>query len=42
MLDTNASLAAAQGLYRTTGYREIAAYNDNPNATHWFAKDLGD
>ncbi len=42
VLDTNASLAAAQGLYRTSGYREIPAYNDNPNATHWFAKDLGD
>lgn len=40
VLDTNASLAAAQGLYRASGYREIAPYNDNPNATHWFAKDL--
>jgi len=40
VLDTNASLAAAQGLYRASGYREIAPYNENPNATHWFAKDL--
>lgn len=40
VLDTNASLAAAQGLYRASGYREIAPYNENPNATHWFAKGL--
>lgn len=38
VLDTNASLDAAQHLYRTSGYREIAPYNENPNATHWFAK----
>jgi ribosomal protein S18 acetylase RimI-like enzyme len=38
VLDTNASLAAAGNLYRTSGYREIAPYNDNPNATNWFAK----
>jgi GNAT superfamily N-acetyltransferase len=42
VLDTNASLVAAQGLYRSSGYHEIPAYNDNPNATHWFAKDLAD
>ncbi|CAN5443629.1 hypothetical protein BH10ACT6_BH10ACT6_10950 [soil metagenome] len=40
VLDTNASLEAAQGLYRTTGYAEIPPYNDNPNATNWFAKRL--
>jgi GNAT superfamily N-acetyltransferase len=40
VLDTNATLEAAQGLYRTSGYAEVPAYNDNPNATHWFAKDL--
>lgn len=38
VLDTNASLTAAGNLYRTSGYREIAAYNDNPNATNWFEK----
>jgi ribosomal protein S18 acetylase RimI-like enzyme len=38
VLDTNASLTAAGNLYRTSGYREIAPYNDNPNATNWFAK----
>jgi GNAT superfamily N-acetyltransferase len=40
VLDTNESLTAAQHLYRTSGYEEIAAYNDNPNATHWFGKRL--
>ena len=40
VLDTNASLEAAQGLYRSTGYEDIAPYNDNPNATNWFAKRL--
>ncbi|MEO8262707.1 MAG: GNAT family N-acetyltransferase [Pseudolysinimonas sp.] len=40
VLDTNATLEAAQGLYRTSGYDEIEPYNDNPNATHWFAKPL--
>lgn len=40
-LDTNESLSAAQHLYRASGYVEIPPYNDNPNATHWFAKKLG-
>jgi GNAT superfamily N-acetyltransferase len=40
VLDTNASLAAAGGLYRSSGFVEIPAYNDNPNATTWFAKRL--
>lgn len=40
VLDTNASLAAAAGLYRSSGYVGVPAYNDNPNATHWYAKDL--
>jgi hypothetical protein len=40
VLDTNSSLLAAGGLYRTSGYQEIAAYNDNPNATNWFRKAL--
>jgi GNAT superfamily N-acetyltransferase len=40
VLDTNESLAAAQHLYRTSGYAEVPPYNDNPNATHWFAKPL--
>jgi len=40
VLDTNASQAAAAALYRSTGYVEIEPYNDNANATHWFAKRL--
>ena len=40
VLDTNASLAAAGGLYRSSGYRDIEPYNDNPNATNWYGKRL--
>jgi ribosomal protein S18 acetylase RimI-like enzyme len=40
VLDTNASLTAAGGLYRSSGYRSVEPYNDNPNATDWFQKDL--
>lgn len=40
VLDTNASLTAAQQLYRTSGYVEVPAYNSNPNATTWMAKRL--
>ncbi|GIT80696.1 hypothetical protein LLS1_23650 [Leifsonia sp. LS1] len=40
VLDTNASLEAAGGLYRSHGYEEIPPYNDNPNATDWFRKRL--
>ena len=39
-LDTNAALVAAGGLYRAAGYAEVPPYNDNPNATHWFRKEL--
>ena len=27
-------------MYRTQGYREIAPFNDNPYAHHWFEKTL--
>lgn len=40
VLDTNASLTAAAGLYASRGYRDIPPYNDNPNATNWYAKDV--
>ena len=40
VLDTNASLEAAGGLYRSSGYVDIEPYNDNPNATNWYAKTL--
>lgn len=41
VLDTNDSLTAAGGLYRSSGFVRIAPYNDNPNATSWYAKPLG-
>jgi DNA-binding MarR family transcriptional regulator len=39
-LDTNASLTEAQKLYRSSGYREIERFNDNPYADFWFEKQL--
>jgi DNA-binding MarR family transcriptional regulator/GNAT superfamily N-acetyltransferase len=39
-LDTHRTLTEATALYRSAGYREIAAYNDNPYAHHWFEKSL--
>jgi DNA-binding MarR family transcriptional regulator/GNAT superfamily N-acetyltransferase len=39
-LDTNASLAEAKAMYRDNGYVEIARYNENPYAHHWFEKRL--
>jgi hypothetical protein len=27
-------------MYRRQGYREIARYNDNPYAHHWFERNL--
>ena len=40
VLDTNASLEAAGGLYRSSGYVDVPPFNDNPNATNWYAKRL--
>jgi GNAT superfamily N-acetyltransferase len=40
VLDTHHSLEAAAGLYRATGFEPIDRYNDNPNATRWYAKHL--
>jgi GNAT superfamily N-acetyltransferase len=40
VLDTNATLTSALALYRAAGWREVAPYNDNPEATHWFRKVL--
>ena len=39
-LETNATLAEAISLYRTSGYREVAAFSDEPYAHHWFEKTL--
>lgn len=40
-LETNGTLTEAIGLYRTAGYREVPAFNDEPYAHHWFEKTLG-
>jgi GNAT superfamily N-acetyltransferase len=40
VLDTNASLEAAGGLYRSSGFIDVEPYNDNPNATNWYSKSL--
>jgi DNA-binding MarR family transcriptional regulator/GNAT superfamily N-acetyltransferase len=39
-LDTNRALHEAHALYRKRGYREVARYNDNPYADHWFEKRI--
>jgi len=39
-LETNESLHEAQTLYRRNGYREVAAFNDDPYANHWFEKRI--
>ena len=39
-LDTNASLTEAIALYLSAGYVEVAAFNDEPYADHWFEKRL--
>jgi GNAT superfamily N-acetyltransferase len=39
-LDTSRHLPEAHALYIRNGYVEIAAYNDNPYADHWFEKHL--
>lgn len=40
VLDTHHTLAAAGELYARSGFVAIEAYNDNPNATRWYAKTL--
>lgn len=39
-LETNCALAEAIALYRASGYREVAPFNDEPYAHHWFEKQL--
>jgi GNAT superfamily N-acetyltransferase len=39
-LDTGARQPAALALFRSRGYREIADYNGNELAAHWFEKRL--
>ena len=40
-LETNASLTEAVRLYRSAGYVEVAPFNEEPYAHHWFEKRLG-
>lgn len=40
-LDTSDYLAPAVGLYRSAGYFEVPAYNENPKADLWFERTLG-
>ena len=39
-LETNRSLIEAIQMYRECGYQEVAAFNDEPYAHHWFEKRL--
>jgi DNA-binding MarR family transcriptional regulator len=39
-LETNKNLAEAISLYRSAGYREVAPFNDERYAHHWFEKRL--
>jgi len=41
-LETNRSLTEAIALYRSSGYVEVDAFNDEPYAHHWFEKRLSD
>ncbi|MFJ8936893.1 GNAT family N-acetyltransferase [Streptomyces sp. NPDC102365] len=40
-LDTHEALKEAAAMYRSGGYTEIPAYDDNPHAGYWFEKPLG-
>lgn len=39
-LETNRNLGEAISLYRSAGYAEVPAFNDEPYAHHWFEKRL--
>jgi DNA-binding MarR family transcriptional regulator/GNAT superfamily N-acetyltransferase len=40
-LETNRTLVEAISLYRSAGYVEVAPFNDEPYAHHWFEKHIG-
>lgn len=40
-LETNGTLREAIAMYRSSGYLEVPAFNDEPYAHHWFEKRLG-
>ena len=39
-LETKDVLTEALHMYRSSGYREVAPFNDEPYADHWFEKSL--
>jgi RimJ/RimL family protein N-acetyltransferase len=39
-LDTRTDLVEARALYAALGYRDVPAFNADPYAEHWLAKDL--
>ncbi len=39
-LETNRALGEAIEMYRRAGYKEVAPFNDEPHAHHWFEKPL--
>ena len=39
-LETNNALTEAIALYRSAGYEEVPAFNQEPFAHRWFAKPL--
>jgi ribosomal protein S18 acetylase RimI-like enzyme len=39
-LETNKTLTEAIAMYRSAGYEEVAPFNDEPYAHHWFEKRL--
>lgn len=39
-LETNRALTEAISLYRNSGYAEVAAFNADPYADHWFEKHI--
>ena len=39
-LETNGTLVEAITMYRSAGYAEVPAFNEEPFADHWFAKPL--
>jgi DNA-binding MarR family transcriptional regulator/GNAT superfamily N-acetyltransferase len=40
-LETNRTLSEAITMYRSAGYHEVAPFNEEPYAHHWFEKTLG-
>jgi ribosomal protein S18 acetylase RimI-like enzyme len=41
-LETNKALTEAQSLYKSSGYKEVQPFNEEPYAHHWFEKRLAD